>query len=69
LKATPAANEQNILKMDLKQAYLYCKMGDEVLNIRPPDCYPEPILEGHILLLVKAFTELSKPLRGSIMIW
>ena len=29
-------------------------MGDDVVYLRPPDWWPEPIPEGHVLLLVKS---------------
>jgi hypothetical protein len=37
-----------------KQAYLYCDMGDDVVYIRPPDWWPEPVSEGHVFLLLKS---------------
>ncbi len=40
-------------KKDTKQAYLYGDMGDDVVYLRPTDWWPEPIPEGHALLLVK----------------
>jgi hypothetical protein len=33
---------------------LYCDMGDDVVYIRPPDCWPEPVPEGHVFLLLKS---------------
>ena len=29
-------------------------MGDDVVYIRPPDWWPEPIPEGHVFLLLKS---------------
>jgi hypothetical protein len=43
-----------VIKTDTKQAYLYGDMGDDVVYIRPPDWWPEPIPEGHVLLLLKS---------------
>ena len=48
------SNGHKIYKTDTKQAYLYGDMGDDVVYLRPPDWWPEPILEGHVLLLVKS---------------
>ena len=54
LLALAAANGDKVLKTDTKQAYLYCDMGSDVVYIRPPDWWPEPIPEGHVLLLLKS---------------
>jgi hypothetical protein len=54
LLALAAANGDKVLKTDTKQAYLYFDMGDDVVYIRPPDWWPEPIPEGHVLLLLKS---------------
>ena len=54
LMAIAAANGHKIYKTDTKQAFLYCDMGDDVVYLRPPDWWPEPIPEGHVLLLVKS---------------
>ena len=42
------------VKTDTKRAYSYGDMGDDVVNIRPPDWWPEPIPEGHVFLLLKS---------------
>ena len=54
LMAITASNGHKIYKTDTKQAYLYGDMGDDVVYLRPPDWWPEPIPEGHVLLLVKS---------------
>jgi hypothetical protein len=54
LLAPAAANGDKIIKTDTKQAYLYCDMGDGVVYIRPPDWWPQPIPEGHVLLLLES---------------
>jgi hypothetical protein len=54
LMAIAAANGHKIYKTDTKQAYLYGEMGDDVVYLHPPDWWPEPIPEGHVLLLVKS---------------
>jgi hypothetical protein len=33
---------------------LYGEMGEDVVYLNPPDLWPEPIPEGHVLLLVKS---------------
>ncbi len=44
-----------LLKTDTRQAFLYGKMGeDENVYILPPDWWPEPIPDGHVLLLLKS---------------
>ena len=57
LMAIAASNGHKIYKTDTKQAYLYSYMGDDVVYLRPPDWWQEPI---HVLLLVKRFTAQSK---------
>jgi hypothetical protein len=44
-----------LLKTDTRQAFLYgeMKQGEKVYT-RPPDWWPEPIPEGHVLLLLKS---------------
>ncbi len=54
LLALAAANGDKVIKTDTKQAYLYGDMGDDVVYIRPPDWWPEPVPEGHVLLLLKS---------------
>ncbi len=54
LLALAAANGDKVIKTYTKQAYLYCDMGDDVVYIRPPDWWPEPVPEGHVLLLLKS---------------
>ncbi len=41
-------------RIDTKLAYLYGDMGDDVVNIRPPDWWSEPVPEGHLFLLFKS---------------
>ncbi len=44
-----------LLKTDTRQAFLYGEMEEgEKVYIRPPDWWPEPTLEGHVLLLLKS---------------
>ena len=43
LLALAAAEGAKGIKTDTKQAYLYGNMGDDVVYIRPPDWWPEPI--------------------------
>ena len=71
LMAISASNGHKIYKTDTKQAYLYGDMGDDVVYLRPPDWWPEPIPEGHVLLLVmsKAFTAQSKQLGSGTSIF
>jgi hypothetical protein len=52
--AIAAANGHKIYETDTKQAFLYGDMGEDIVYLRPPDWWPEPILEGHVLLLVKS---------------
>ncbi len=49
-----AANGAKVVKTNTKQAYLYSDMGDDVVYIRPPDCWPEPVPEGLVFLLLKS---------------
>ena len=53
LLALAAANGAKVVKTYTKQAYLYGEMGDDVVYIRPPDWWPEPVPEGQVLLLLK----------------
>ncbi len=53
LLALAAAEGAKVIKTDTKRAYLYWDMGDDVVYIRPPDWWPEPIPEGHIFLVLK----------------
>ena len=41
-------------KTDTSQAFLYGSMGDDVVYIRDPDWWPEPIPVGHCLQLLKS---------------
>ena len=43
LLALAAANGAKVIKTNNKQAYLYGDMGDDVVYIRPPDWWPEPV--------------------------
>jgi hypothetical protein len=54
LLALAGAEGAKVIKTDTKQAYLYGDMGVDVVYIRPPDWWPEPILEGHVFLLLKS---------------
>ncbi len=54
LMAIAAANGHKIYKMDTKQAFLYCDMGEDIVYLHPPDWWPDLIPEGHVLLLVKS---------------
>jgi hypothetical protein len=48
--ALAAANGHKIYKTDTKHG----DMGGDVVYLQPPDWWPEPIPEGHVLLLVKS---------------
>ena len=55
LAAIAAEHGCPLLKTDTRQAFLYGEMEeDEKVYIRPPDWWPEPIPEGHVLLLLKS---------------
>jgi hypothetical protein len=55
LTAIAAEHGCPLLKTDTRQAFLYGEMGeDKEVYIRPPDWWPEPIPEGHDLLLLKS---------------
>ncbi len=54
LLAIPAGHGCTVLKTDTQQAFLYGDMGDDVVYIRPPDWWPEPIPEGYCLQLIKS---------------
>ena len=55
LAAIAAEDGCPLLKTDTRQAFLHGEMGeDEEVHIRPPDWWPEPIPEGHVLLLLKS---------------
>jgi hypothetical protein len=55
LAAIAAEHGCPLLKTDTLQAFLYGEMEeDEKVYIRPPDWWPEPIPEGHVLLLLKS---------------
>ncbi len=43
--ALAAANGDKFINTDTKHAYLYGDMGDDVVYIRPPDWWPEPVPE------------------------
>jgi hypothetical protein len=43
-----------LLKTDTKQAFLNGEIRDEKIYIRPPDWWPEPVPQGHALLLMKS---------------
>jgi hypothetical protein len=52
LLALAAAEGAKVIKTDTKQAYLYGDMEDDVVYIRHPGWWPEPIPEGHVFLLL-----------------
>jgi hypothetical protein len=55
LAAIAAEHGCPLLKTDTRQAFLYGEMEEgEKVYIRPPDWWPEPIPEGHVLLLLKS---------------
>ena len=54
LLALAAAEGAKVVRTDTKQAYLYGDVGDDVVYIRPPDWWPEPIPEEHVFLLLKS---------------
>jgi hypothetical protein len=54
LAAIAAEHGCPLLKTDTRQAFLYGDMGDDKVYIRPPDWWPEPVPEGHVLLLLKS---------------
>jgi hypothetical protein len=43
-----------MLKTDTRQAFLNGETGDEKIHIRQPDWWPEPVPQGHALLLMKS---------------
>jgi hypothetical protein len=45
--ALAAAEGAKVVWTDTKPAHLYGDMGHGALYIRPPNCWPEPIPEGH----------------------
>jgi hypothetical protein len=49
-----SANGHKIYNTDTKQAFLYGDMGEDIVYLQPPDWWPEPIQEGHVVLLVKS---------------
>ncbi len=52
--AIAAEHSCPLLKTDTLQAFLYGEMGeDEKVYMRPHDWSPEPVPEGHVLLLLK----------------
>ncbi len=66
LLALAAANGDKVIKTDTKQAYLYGNMGDDVVYTRPPDWWPEPVPEGHLL---KAFMEPGRQSKSGVNIY
>ena len=54
LAAIAAEHGCPLSKTDTRQAFLYGDMGDDKVYIRPPDWWPEPVPEGHVLLLLKS---------------
>jgi hypothetical protein len=43
-----------LLKTDTKQAFLNGEIRDQKIYICPPDWWPEPVPQGHVLLLMKS---------------
>ena len=57
-------------KTDTSQAFLYVSMGSDVVYIKPPDWWPEPVPEGHCLQLSKASMEPGRqPADGICSSW
>jgi hypothetical protein len=54
LLAIAAAEGCSVYKTDTSQAFLYGSMENDVVYIRAPDWWPEPIPEGHCLQLLKS---------------
>ena len=52
--AIAAAEGCSVYKTDTSQAFLYGSMGDDVVYIKAPDWWPEPIPEGYCLQLLKS---------------
>ncbi len=57
-----------IIKTDTKQAYVYGDMGDDVVDIWPPDCWPEPIPEDMFFSYSRAFMARGRlPVNGILI--
>jgi hypothetical protein len=54
LAAIAAEHDCKMYKTDTRQAFLYGSMEDDVVYVRPPEWWCEPIPEGHVLQLLKA---------------
>jgi hypothetical protein len=54
LLAIAAAEGASVYKTDTSHAFLYGSMENDVVYIRAPDWWPEPIPEGHCLQLLKS---------------
>ena len=52
--AMAAAEGCSVYKTNTSQAFLYGSMGDDVVYIKAPDWWSEPISEGHCLQLLKS---------------
>lgn len=52
--AIAAQNGLKVFKSDTKQAFLNGEKGEEQIYIRAPDWWPEPVPEGHALMLMKS---------------
>jgi hypothetical protein len=63
--AIEAQYGRKMLKTDSKQAFLNGQIGDEMIYIRPPDWWPEPVLEGHALPLMKSMYRTRQAVRQS----
>ncbi len=52
--AIAAQNGIKVFKIDTKQAFVNGERGEEQTYIRAPDWWPEPVSEGHALMLMKS---------------
>ena len=52
--AIAAAEGCSVYKTDTSQAVLYGSIGNDVVYIKAPDWWPEPIAEGHCLQLLNS---------------
>ena len=52
--ALGAKHGASFMGSDTKQAFLNGEMGTEILYIRPPDWWPEPVPEGYVLQMMKS---------------
>ena len=52
--ALGAKHGASFMGSDTKLAFLNGEMGTEILYIRPPDWWPEPVPEGYVLQMMKS---------------